>query len=66
MLQRLLDTESISGGQWLVVIALSLVAPGVVVVGSATNSSPCTSYHRQRTPNTWSWACASTDGNGHA
>jgi Ca2+-transporting ATPase len=27
MLQRLLDTESLTGGQWVVVIALSLVAP---------------------------------------
>jgi P-type Ca2+ transporter type 2C len=30
MLQRLLDTQSITGGQWVVVIALSLVAPAVV------------------------------------
>jgi P-type Ca2+ transporter type 2C len=30
MLQRLLDTESITGGQWVVVIALSLVAPALV------------------------------------
>ena len=32
MLQRLLLTESLTGGQWVVVIALSLVAPAVVAV----------------------------------
>ena len=32
MLQRLLDTESLSGRQWLVVLALSLLAPAVVAV----------------------------------
>ena len=32
MLQRLLDTESLSGRQWLVVLALSLLAPAVVGV----------------------------------
>jgi Ca2+-transporting ATPase len=32
MLQRLLDTESLTGGQWVVVIALSLVAPTLVGV----------------------------------
>jgi Ca2+-transporting ATPase len=30
MLQRLLDTESLTGGYWVVVIALSLVAPALV------------------------------------
>jgi len=30
MLQRLLDTASLTGGQWLVVIALSLVTPALV------------------------------------
>ncbi|MFC7272835.1 cation-translocating P-type ATPase [Paractinoplanes rhizophilus] len=30
MLQRLLDTTSLSGGQWVVVIGLSLIAPAVV------------------------------------
>jgi Ca2+-transporting ATPase len=30
MLQRLLDTESMTGGQWVVVMALSLVAPVIV------------------------------------
>jgi hypothetical protein len=32
MLQRLLDTTSLSGRQWIVVIALSLLAPAVVAV----------------------------------
>jgi Ca2+-transporting ATPase len=32
MLQRLLDTTSLSGGQWLAVIALSLIAPSAVAV----------------------------------
>jgi Ca2+-transporting ATPase len=30
MLQRVLDTVSLTGGQWIVVVALSLVAPAVV------------------------------------
>jgi Ca2+-transporting ATPase len=30
MLQRILDTESLTGGQWVVTIALSLVAPTLV------------------------------------
>jgi hypothetical protein len=32
MLQRLLDTTSLSGGQWLTVLALSLIAPAIVAV----------------------------------
>ncbi len=32
MLQRLLDTTSLTGGQWVTVLALSLVAPAVVAV----------------------------------
>jgi Ca2+-transporting ATPase len=32
MLQRLLDTTSLSGRQWVVVLALSLLAPAVVAV----------------------------------
>jgi P-type Ca2+ transporter type 2C len=32
MLQRLLDTTSLSGRQWVVVLALSLLAPTVVAV----------------------------------
>jgi Ca2+-transporting ATPase len=32
MLQRLLDTTSLSGRQWIVVLALSLLAPAVVAV----------------------------------
>ena len=35
MLQRLLDTESLTGGQWVVVIALSLVAPAIVGIDKA-------------------------------
>lgn len=30
MLQRLLDTSSLTGGQWGTVIALSLIAPAIV------------------------------------
>ncbi|HWS47377.1 MAG TPA: HAD-IC family P-type ATPase, partial [Acidimicrobiia bacterium] len=43
MLQRLLDTVSLTGGQWLVVIGLSLVAPLVVGVDKTIQLS------RQRT-----------------
>ena len=32
MLQRLLDTTSLSGRQWVVVLALSLIAPAFVAV----------------------------------
>jgi Ca2+-transporting ATPase len=32
MLQRLLDTTSLSGRQWIIVLALSLIAPAVVAV----------------------------------
>ncbi len=39
MLQRLLDTESLSGRQWLVVLALSLLAPAVVGVDKAIQLS---------------------------
>jgi Ca2+-transporting ATPase len=35
MLQRLLDTVSLSGGQWASVLALSLVAPAIVGVDKA-------------------------------
>ncbi len=35
MLQRLLDTTSLTGGQWATVLALSLVAPAVVGVDKA-------------------------------
>jgi Ca2+-transporting ATPase len=35
MLQRLLDTESLAGGYWLVVIGLSLVAPAIVGLDKA-------------------------------
>jgi P-type Ca2+ transporter type 2C len=32
MFQRLLDTTSLSGREWVVVLALSLIAPAVVAV----------------------------------
>jgi Ca2+-transporting ATPase len=32
MLQRLLDTTSLDGRQWVLVLALSLIAPAVVAV----------------------------------
>jgi Ca2+-transporting ATPase len=32
VLQRLLDTTSLTGDQWLVVIGLSLIAPAVVAI----------------------------------
>ncbi len=35
MLQRLLDTVSLTGGQWLVVLGLSLVSPGFVAIDKA-------------------------------
>ena len=35
MLQRLLDTVSLTGGQWLTVIALSIVAPALVGIDKA-------------------------------
>jgi Ca2+-transporting ATPase len=43
MLERLLDTTSLTGGQWLVVIGLSLIAPAVVAVDKFVQLS------RQRT-----------------
>jgi Ca2+-transporting ATPase len=39
MLQRLLDTESLTGAQWLLVIALSIVAPAVVGIDKAIQLS---------------------------
>ena len=51
MLQRLLDTESLTGGQWLVVIALSLVAPTVLGVDKAIQLHRQNSEHdRNVTP----------------
>jgi Ca2+-transporting ATPase len=35
MLQRLLDTQSLTGAQWLLVIGLSIVAPGLVGIDKA-------------------------------
>jgi Ca2+-transporting ATPase len=39
MLQRLLDTESLSGREWVIVLALSLIAPAVVGVDKAIQLS---------------------------
>jgi Ca2+-transporting ATPase len=44
MLQRLLDTTSLSGRQWIVVLALSLLAPAVIAVDKLVQLS------RQRAP----------------
>jgi Ca2+-transporting ATPase len=44
MFQRLLNTESLTGGQWLVVLALSLAMPAAVGVDKAI------ALHRQRDP----------------
>ena len=35
MLQRLLDTVSLTGAQWVLVIALSLVAPAFTAIDKA-------------------------------
>jgi Ca2+-transporting ATPase len=35
MLQRLLDTVSLTGGQWALVLALSLVAPAFTAIDKA-------------------------------
>jgi len=43
MLQRLLDTVSFTGGQWVVVIAMSLVSPAVVGIDKAIR------LHREKT-----------------
>ncbi len=42
MLQRLLDTESLTGGQWVVVIALSVVAPALVGIDKALATATAT------------------------
>jgi Ca2+-transporting ATPase len=39
MLQRLLDTVSLTGGQWVAVVALSLISPGVVAIDKAIQMS---------------------------
>jgi P-type Ca2+ transporter type 2C len=46
MLQRLLDTVSLTGGQWLVVLGLSLVTPAFVGIDKAIQ------LHRQAPPAT--------------
>ena len=47
MLQRLLDTTSLTGGQWLVVLGLSLIAPAVVAVDKAIQLSRQRAESRQ-------------------
>ena len=49
MLQRLLDTESLTGRQWVVVIALSLVAPRS---SASTRRSSLRRHTTQLTPTT--------------
>ena len=39
MLSRLLDTTSLTGGQWLVVLGVSLITPAVVAVDKAVQLS---------------------------
>jgi Ca2+-transporting ATPase len=39
MLQRLLDTTSLSGREWIIVLALSLIAPAVVAGDKAIQLS---------------------------
>jgi Ca2+-transporting ATPase len=39
MLQRLLDTQSLTGREWVIVLALSLLAPAVVAVDKAVQLS---------------------------
>ena len=43
MLQRLLDTNSLTGGQWVTVIALSLITPTFVGIDKAIQMSRHTS-----------------------
>jgi len=44
MLQRLLDTTSLTGGQWGTVLGLSLIAPAIVGADKAIQ------LRRQRSP----------------
>jgi Ca2+-transporting ATPase len=39
MLQRLLDTESLNGRQWVIVLGLSLLGPGFVAIDKAVTMS---------------------------
>jgi Ca2+-transporting ATPase len=39
MLQRLLDTKSLTGGQWVTVLALSLITPAFVGIDKAIQMS---------------------------
>jgi hypothetical protein len=53
MLQRLLDTQSLTGRQWVVVLALSLLAPAVVGMHKAIQLS------RQRKAQPGQWVAGS-------
>jgi Ca2+-transporting ATPase len=50
MLQRLLDTESLSGREWVIVLALSLIAPAVVGVDKIIQLSRQRKVHAPADP----------------
>src|SRR5579863_5239061 len=50
MLQRLLDTESLSGREWVIVLALSLIAPAVVGVDKIIQLSRQRKVHAAADP----------------
>jgi Ca2+-transporting ATPase len=56
MLERLLDTVSLTGGQWVTVIALSLVTPTLVGIDKAIQQS------RQRRAGAPPLVAAAADG----
>jgi Ca2+-transporting ATPase len=47
MLQRLLDTTSLTGGQWVTVLALALVAPAVVAVDKLVSGRRSAMFRRE-------------------
>ena len=49
MLQRLLDTTSLSGRQWIIVLALSLLAPAVVAVDKVIQQRRQSKAHTRTT-----------------
>jgi P-type Ca2+ transporter type 2C len=53
MLQGLLDTTSLDGRQWVVVLALSLLAPAVVAVDKFIQLSSSAKPTPRRTPRSW-------------
>ncbi|HEX5113592.1 MAG TPA: HAD-IC family P-type ATPase [Pseudonocardiaceae bacterium] len=50
MLQRLLDTTSLSGREWLIVLALSLPAPAIIAAGQDHPTVTATRGHRHSAP----------------